>query len=281
MNKKRVVPIAADIKPATCEDCRNFSGSAFFFRFGCSKGHEADSSYSLNRQDCADRSNFTREEQIFRRFQHAPWSGEKELKNKKSAVLRTETSLRKALTEFEKVLTSDQAKAIREAASAFDQLSRDIELAGKLLGDYRVQEEARLKRQQEERLDRIALDYFGNADDAAVVAVGDDLAVFYSNNGIEWYRQTRDPQAYFHTSASPGDKVKQYRAKPSPQLIAEIRRKCAECFESMGIGGAYRTPYDPSMADFEAFRLWRAEQKELMRRISAGDGIKTLPPKAQ
>jgi hypothetical protein len=279
MNKKRVVPIDSDSKPATCEDCRNFTGSAFFFRFGCSKGHQPDYSYTMNREKCTDRSSFTREEQIFRRFQHAPWSGEKELKNKKTAVLRTETSLRKALTEFEKVLTSDQAKAIRDAASAFSQLSRDIEVAGKLLNDYREKEIVRQRQQEAEKYDKIAADYFGSADDAAVLAVAEDLAVLYSDHGREWYRQTRDPQAYFDSSESPGQKIEQYRQKPSAQLLTEIRRKCAACFALMGIGGAYRASYDPSMADFEAFRTWRREQNELMRRIAKGDGIKSLPPK--
>jgi hypothetical protein len=274
MNKRKVIPVAAETKPAKCEDCHHFTGSAYLFRFGCSKGHAPDSTYSMNRVECADRLPYTRDEQIFRRFQHAPWSGEEALKKRKSSVLGTGTSLRKTLTEFETFLTSDQAKALRDAASALDQLSKDIELAARLLKQHQITETAKRQREREERFDKIAAEYFGDADSVKILEVAEDMAAFYSPLGEDWYRRARDRLAVHQTTESPAESIKQYRAKPSAQLLVEIRRKCAACLEPMGIGGRHRSMYDPRVADFEAFRVWRREQAELMRRLSTGDGIK-------
>jgi hypothetical protein len=279
MPNKRSPSPAPQSNTPKCEDCRNFSGSAFSLSFGCTKGHAPDYQFSMNREKCDDRALFSRQEIIFKRFEHAPWSGETELKNRKTTVLRTATSLRKALTDFEKVLTSDQLTAFRNAALALDQLSQDIELAGKLLKRHKEEKEAGFQRQREEQLDKIAAEYFGTADVSHILSVADDLASFQSSEGLEWYRnRTKDPKAYFHARQAPGEKAKRYRATPNAQSLAELRRECAACFEAMGIGGAYCSRYDPRMADFEEFRAWIAANKELMRRISAGAGIQPSPP---
>lgn len=277
MNKKKLIPVATAVSPAKCEDCHHFTGSAFFWRFDCALGHRPDSHLALNRENCADRKLFTREEQIFRRYKHVPWSGGPALKNKKSAVLRTGTSLRKTLAEFEKVLSSEQAKAIRDAAAAFDQLGRDIDVAGEILQRYRESEGARLKRERIEKLDKIAAQYFGDADNDTILAVAQDLENFYSDHGLEWYRENRHRAANYYKDSSPIEKLREYRIKPNAQLLLEIRRKSAECFEAMGINGEYRPAFDPGMADFEAFRTWLREQNELMCRIATGKGIKTPP----
>jgi hypothetical protein len=265
--------------PPKCEDCRHFSGSAFSLRFGCAKEHAPDSTYSMNRDKCEDRSPFTRQEVIFKRFQHAPWTGETELKNQKTTALRTATSLRKALTNFEQVLTSEQATALRDAASALDQLGRDIELAGQLLKQEKQNVEARHERERVAQLDQIASKYF-EAEPAYVLALADDLVAFYSGSGLEWFRNhSQDPRAYFRSSQLvPGAKAQKYRMAPGGGTLVELRRECAACLEEMGVEGRYCSSSEPRFADFQAFRAWVADNKALMRRLSTGAAVRPSPP---
>lgn len=267
------------VPPPKCEDCRHFSGSSFLLKFGCAKGHTADSAYSMNREKCGDRSLFTRQEIIFNRFQHAPWTGETELKNQKTTALRTATSLRKALTSFEKVLTSDQVTALRDAASALEQLGGDIELAGRLLKQEKQNVEARHERERIAQLDRIASKYFEDGP-AYVLALADDLVDFYSGSGPEWFRNhSKDQRAYFRSSPLvPGAKAQKYRMTPSEVVLVELRRECAACLEEMGVDGRYCSTSEPKFADFQAFRAWVADNKALMRRISTGAAVRPAPP---
>ncbi len=103
----------AEIK---CENCHNFTG--YSHRFECAKAHTQENFIFFVRSSCEDFSLMSREELIFKRFKNSSWTyGSELVKNKKSVVRRTATSLRSAMSEFEKFLTLEQCTAISSAAA--------------------------------------------------------------------------------------------------------------------------------------------------------------------
>lgn len=279
MPKKRLPPVVQEpAPPIKCEDCRNFTGRAFMLEFGCAKGHEADYKYAMTRSDCKDYAPFSRDELIFKRFQLTAWTdGDEKLKNKKAVVRRTATNLRAAMAEFEKVLTSDQVTAIREAANAFDRLGNDIELAGRLAKKYKEDKDAQYARERQAVLDKIAADYFGIAGTAKILEIARDLESFATGPGLDWFRQhSGDKNASFYFNSDLEWAIKDHEAKPDAATLAKVRTTCAQCFEKFGKNRSFGPYREPVMADFEAYRVWLADQRELARLIAADDKIVKL-----
>lgn len=279
MAKKSITPVIPTTPQLIkCEDCRNFDGRSYRLEFGCSKGHEPDYHSMMAKESCIDNSPMTHQELIFKRFEFGAWShGDGELKKKQATVRRTATSLRATMSEFEKFLSSDQAMAIREAASAFDRLGNDIELAAKLAKKYKEEKDAEYARQRQTELDQIAADYFGIAGAAKILDIATDLESFATGTGLDWFRQhCGDNNASFYFNNDLEWAIRDYKSKPDAKTLTKVRTTCAQCFEKLRKNRSFGPYREPVMVDFEAYRVWLADQRELARLIEADDKIVRL-----
>lgn len=259
-----------------CEDCRNFTGSSFSRRFGCGKGHAEENSYSFLRSStCGDHAPLTRNELIFRRFKS--WTAADLLKNKKTAVRRSATTINKALTEFRSVLSAPQQKALEDAASALRSLGKDIELAETLAVTHRLSEEKRHAAEEQARLDQIADSYFGIAGEAKVIEIVEDLIAFSGHVGKDWYKPlSGDREGYIPLCDQFSEPLRQYRKRPSADNLKAVRTAFARGLEELNNRS---TPtFTANAATFEQFRAWYEDQKELERMIADDPTIVQLKP---
>lgn len=276
---KKSIPIIElpESKEINCEVCRNFAG--YSYKFVCDKGHEAQQSWTFLRDSCADNSPLRRDELIFKRFKLFWSGGEDKLKNKKAVVRRTSTSLRAAMTEFEKVLDSEQIAAIKAAANAFDRLGDDIGRAAQLAKQYAADQKAKYEKERQDKLDEIASKYLGIAGPAKVLEIAHDMAAFIGSEGRSWYTPISvDGQGYIPVyDRGISLAIQDYEANPSDKNLRELRTWFAKSVEEL------QRPMQPAftanMNHFEQFRIWRAQQMEIARLAAADPTIVQLKPK--
>lgn len=253
---KHAAPVQID-----CEVCRNYTGSAYAFRFACTQGHCQEKTWTLKREACPDFSLMTRKEQILKRFEHsAKYYGERDIKKHRSEVRRMVTGLQKTLESFGKFMTLEQIDAMKAAAHHLGALGDDLELAGRLA--VQVQKEAEAERQRKERERRAALveRHIGGMAEGDCIALCQDLIAFDSFDSKDWLRNhKRDPEAFVLIDGISNleNALHSHRRAPSPATLAGVREAGALCIESLQ-ERKYSRSY-ATWADFEAFRVWRNE----------------------
>lgn len=263
----RTIPIKTESELINCEDCHHFSGSAWLFKFECSKGHAEENGYSFKRKSCPDASLLTRDELIFRRFKfHSAFTGDAELKKKRASVRRTASSLLNAASEFEKVLTADQLVTIKAAAAAFGQLGRDIERAGVLAKQHQKIETEERERPELERKTQLANEYFGIAGEAKVFEICEDLIAFSGKQGRDWFKPlSRDKSGYISISAGGLDYyLNACRRQPGSAALLALKHQAVHYLEELREKKEIRSS-GANIDDFERFRVWRADRSELER----------------
>lgn len=278
---KKSIPILElpESKPINCEVCRHFNGYAY--KFVCDKGHEPQQSWTFLRDSCADNSPLRRDELIFKRFKLFWSGGEQKLKNKKAVVRRTSTSLRAAMTEFEKVLDSEQIAAMKAAANAFDRLGDDIGRAAELAKQYEANEKAKYEKERQDKLDGIASEYLGIAGPATVLEIVRDMSAFIGTEGRSWYKPiSGDKQGYIAVH----DRgitlaIHEYESNPSEKNFRELKTWFAKNLEELQ--RPMQPAYTANLNHFEQFRAWRAQQREIARLAAADPTIVQFKPKTK
>ena len=260
-----------------CEHCRNFNGHAFLYQFGCEKGQVQQESWSFMRDTCLDHAPLRRDELIFKRFKLFWSSGEQKLKNKKAVVRRTSTNLRAAITEFEKVLDTEQIAAIKSAANAFDRLADDIGRAAELAKKYEKEQAAKSAKEQQEKLDLIADNYFGIAGEIKVIEIIRDFEAFIGREGRAWYQPlSGDGDGYVPVyEGSISGAIRTYEVTPSPANMHHLRTRFAECLLELQQN---TLQFSAKVEHFTQFRVWRAQQNEIARLAAADPTIVQLRP---
>ncbi|MYM92417.1 hypothetical protein [Duganella vulcania] len=278
--KSKPEPLPKPVR-INCENCRHFTGSAFWHKFDCGKGHEREESWSFMREACADNAPLRRDELIFKRFKLFWSGGEQKLKNKKAVVRRTSTNLRAAMTEFEKVLDAEQVAAIKAAANAFDRLGDDIGRAAQLAKQYEEDQKAELARKRQAQLDAIAAGYLGIAGDIKVLEIARDMEAFIGREGRAWYKPlSGDKQGYIPIyEGNISSEIRVYEMNPSAKNLHALRTRFAECLEELQ--SDMRPSFTATPDHFNQFRIWRAQQNEIARLAASDPTIVQLKPQSR
>lgn len=260
-----------------CENCRYFTGLAYSLKWGCDKSHAQEKSYSFWRDTCPDYSAMTRDELFFRRFKlYAGYSGDAEIKKKRVTIRRTVTALHQAEAEFGKFMDSEQLEAIKHAANTLARVGDDLERAGRIAKQYHRDEEARRQKEVLDRRERTANEYFGITGEAKIVEIFEDLQAFASTDGKNWYRsRSRSEDAWIPIQGYDiRDALARFRDKRDEATLRALKLTAGDCIRELQQAGGAGTA---NLNDFEAFRKYRAEQREIARRAAIDQRIAPFP----
>lgn len=276
MTRKKTEAAPVEQAEVKCEQCRNFTG--YSHRFECAKSHTQENYVYFVRPSCEDYSALSREEVIFKRFKNTSWTyGADLVKNKKSVVRRTATSLRSSMSEFEKVLTQEQCIAIQAAAAVFDQIGNDLEVVARMAAKYKADKDAEYERERLAELDSIADKFFGIAGPAKIVELASGLEAFFTQEGVEWYREVSGKKdVYFYSNDYLADKLAVWRAEPSERKLLDLKREAGKYVKKL-TNGRDRLNGDPTLDHFYEFMTWKAGQIEIDKAINADPNIVRLP----
>ena len=148
-------------KPISCERCRNFTGSSFWYRFSCAKGHtqdEPEHDYALQRKSCADYDEATRAELICI-LRRSVFAGGEAIQRDASTVKRTATTLRRLVHEEQlgQYLTTTELDHCKAVLGALDQLVPDLNKAAKMAEKYHAdQVRSYQDKRQQDMIDLVA-----------------------------------------------------------------------------------------------------------------------------
>lgn len=264
----------AEIK---CENCHNFTGYAH--RFECAKAHTQENFIFFVRSSCEDFSLMSREELIFKRFKNSSWRyGSELVKNKKSVVRRTATSLRSAMSEFEKFLTLEQCTAISNAAAVFDQIGNELAVVAGMAAKYKAEKDAEYERERLAELDKVSDGFFGIAGPAKIVELSNALDSFYAEEGKKWYQDILGHKdGYYYSNDRLGDRLANWRADPTNKNLLSLKREAAKYVTKL-TDGFNRLSSEPTLNHFYEFMAWKTRQMEIDKVIEADPNIVKLHP---